>query len=80
MVCNMLGYNNATNAPHDSAMCALFGGCLQEGLPFAMSGIKCNGTETHIADCPHEQTVSAKCGTDGHTRADGNDLVGVECE
>ena len=43
-----------------------------------MSGFKCTGSETHIADCPHDATVVSDCGTNGVT--DGsNDHVGVEC-
>ena len=53
---------------------------MPEGIPFAMSGFKCTGSETRITDCPHDATVSPQCGTNGTTSGSNTDIVGVECE
>ena len=76
VICRMLGYTKATNAPHDSCD---FGDCPPAGIPFSMSGFKCTGSETHITDCPHDPTVSSRCGSNGVTDGSAVDIVGVEC-
>merc|ERR1712037_692677 len=75
VICRMLGFSKATKEHHDSCV---FGPCPPAGIPFAMSGFKCTGSETHIADCPHDPTVTSYCGNNGVTRG-GEDIVGVEC-
>merc|ERR1712037_594267 len=76
VICRMLGYTKATNYYHDT--CA-FGDCPPYGTPFAMSGFKCTGSETHILDCPHDATVSSRCANNGVTSSGADDIVGVEC-
>merc|ERR1712037_289990 len=62
VICRMLGFSKATKFYRES--CA-FGDCPPRGIPFAMSGFKCTGSETHIADCPHDPTVSSHCADSG---------------
>ena len=78
VICKMLGFSRATAAPHYTQE-ACFGSCPPKGMSFAMSGFKCNGSETNIDDCPHDATVSRFCGTNNVTRGDFQDIVGVEC-
>ena len=79
VVCRMLGFSKATKEYHNSnASC--FGSCPPTGIPFAMSGFQCTGSESHILDCPHDGTVSSHCGDNGFTPSNGADIVGVECE
>ena len=75
VICKMLGFNTATNSHHNSP----FGASHPAGNSFAMSGIRCTGSKTHILDCPHDATVSSSCGTDGLTSGSTNDIVAVEC-
>merc|ERR1712110_1384882 len=67
VICRMLGFSKATKEYSDSCD---FGDCPPAGIPFAMSGFKCTGSETHIADCPHDPTVSYRCGNNGLTAGD----------
>ena len=80
VVCKMLGFSRATKEYHDTMICKVFGGCPPAGIPFAMSGFKCTGSETHIAACQHDDTVTHYCGKKGVTLGNGADIVGVECE
>ena len=75
VVCKMLGFSSATTFTGDGCT---YGGC-SEGVPFALSGFNCTGSETHIADCAHNQTIPSNCGTDGATNSNQNDIVGVQC-
>merc|ERR1719153_1283665 len=61
VVCRMLGFSKATKEYHDNTE-GCFGSCSPAGIPFAMSGFQCTGTESHILDCPHDATVSSACG------------------
>ena len=74
VVCRMLGFSRALQFYQDQ--CGLFGGC-PKGVPWGESGFKCNGSEFHIMDCPHDATLSPTCGSNGVT--DANDSVGVLC-
>ena len=79
VVCKMLGYTNATD--HDCDTCGLsekYGPCPPAGLQFGVSGFKCNGTETHILQCPHDSSVPAGCGDSGKTNQ-AHDNVMVLC-
>ena len=76
VVCRMLGYNKATKVYGNQCP---FGSCPPAGIPFAMSGLKCTGSEMHILDCPHDATVPSRCGNYGVTYDNGNDIVAVEC-
>ena len=79
VICKMLGFSRATAAPRYSTA-ACFGRCPPKGIPFSMSGLKCTGSETHIADCPHDATLSSSyCGYSGVTSGGTHDIVGVEC-
>ena len=81
VVCRMLGFSKATKSYQDFDCSSIFGSCPPAGIPFAMSGFKCTGSENHILDCPHDSTVSSYCGTNGgFTYGDGSDIVGVKCE
>merc|ERR1712037_529545 len=60
VICRMLGFSKATKSYHDNDV---FGDNPPAGIPFAMSGFKCTGSETHIVDCPHDPTVSSNCGS-----------------
>ena len=73
----MLGFSKATQFYKDKCE---FGPCPTKGIPFAMSGFKCTGRETHIIDCPHDSSVSSECGTSGVTNGKSDDIVAVECE
>ena len=73
----MLGFSKGTQFYKDKCE---FGPCPTKGIPFAMSGFKCSGRETHIIDCPHDSTVSSACGTSGVTGGNTDDIVAVECE
>ena len=75
VVCKMLGFSSASTFTGDGCT---YGGC-SEGVPFALSGFNCTGSETHITDCPHNQTIPSGCGTDGATNPSFHDFVGVEC-
>ena len=75
VVCKMLGFSSASTFTGDGCT---YGGCSQ-GIPFALSGIMCSGTEAHITDCPHNKTIPSGCGTDGVTNPSFHDFVGVEC-
>ena len=75
VVCKMLGFSSASTFTGDGCT---YGGC-SEGVPFALSGFNCTGSETHIADCAHNQTIPSNCGTDGATNSNQNDIVGVQC-
>ena len=77
VICRMLGFARAANSFRQTCN---FGDCPPEGIPFAMSGFKCTGSETHITDCPHDATVPSYCGNNGVTHGDAADIVGVECE
>ena len=76
VICKMMGFTRARDFSHDQCD---FGPCPPAGIPFAMSGFKCAGSESHIVDCPHDRTVSSHCGDDGVTNTAGYDIVGVEC-
>ena len=77
VVCKMLGFSKAIKWSHDRCD---YGDCPEAGIPFAMSGFNCTGSENHITDCPHDSTVPSNCGTNGETQGNGVDIVGVECE
>ena len=81
VVCRMLGFSKAAKEYNDN-ICRdnNFGSCPPAGIPFAMSGFQCTGSESHILDCPHDGTVSSHCGANGFTPSNGADIVGVECE
>ena len=75
VVCRMLGFPGATSTL--SVDGCPYGGC-PNGIPFGFSGFKCIGNETHILECPHDETVPSNCGSSGATS--GNlDIIGVEC-
>ena len=75
VVCKMLGFSNASTFTTDGCT---YGGC-SAGIPFALSGIECSGSEAHITDCPLDKTIPNGCGTDGVTNTGFHDFVGVEC-
>ena len=74
VVCKMLGFSNASTFTTDGCT---YGGC-SAGIPFALSGIECSGSEAHITDCPLDKTIPNGCGTGGVTNT-RDDFVGVEC-
>merc|ERR1712037_103720 len=76
VICRMLGFSGASQFSEDSCP---YGDCPPKGIPFAMSGFKCTGSETHIVDCPHDPTVPDNCGDSGVTSGGNTDIVGVEC-
>ena len=76
VVCKMLGFSKATKEYHNGCH---YGSCPPAGIPFAISGFRCTGSESHILDCPHDGSVSSYCGSNGVTSG-GADIVGVECE
>ena len=76
VICKMMGFTGARDFSYDQCD---FGPCPPAGIPFAMSGFKCAGSESHILDCPHDRTVSSHCGNGGVTNTAGYDVVGVEC-
>ena len=78
VVCKMFGFSNATNSYRNCGDLGI-GKCSPAGHPFALSGFKCTGNETHILDCPHERIVASHCGNSGVTNGDGSDEVAVEC-
>ena len=81
VVCRMLGFSKATKYYYNCPTDGTFGSCPPAGIPFAMSGFQCTGSESHILDCPHDATLSSTCGDhNGFTNSGGNDIVGVECE
>ena len=77
VVCKMLGFSKATKFSQDRCD---YGNPPEAGIPFAMSGFNCTGSENHITDCPHDSNVPSNCGTNGETVGSGVDIVGVECE
>ena len=83
VICKMMGFSKATNSYHDACP---FGACPPRGIPFAMSGFKCTGSENNILDCPHDATVASRCGNNGVTGDIGYsnsptaDIVAVKCE
>ena len=77
VVCKMLGFSRATTFSRDRCD---YGDCPAAGIPFAMGGFKCTGSENHILDCPHDATVADICGTNGVTTGNWHNIVGVECE
>ena len=76
VVCRMLGYSRATEVFHNSDF---GGGYPAKGSQFAKSGFHCTGSENHILDCPHDQTVSKECCDNGVTCGNGGDIVGGVC-
>jgi len=79
VVCRMLGFSKAKKS-YNYCLNSYFGSCPPAGIPFAMSGFQCTGSESHILDCLHDGTVPSNCGINGFTDSAGNDIVGVECE
>ena len=79
VVCRMLGFSSATSTLSTDG--CPYGGCPTETVPFAMSGFKCSGSETHITECPHDESVPSNCGSGGLTNngADSNDIIGIVC-
>ena len=75
VVCKMLGFSSASTFTRDGCT---YGGCSAD-IPFALSGIKCNGSEAHITDCPLDKTIPNGCGTGAVTEPSFVDFVGVEC-
>merc|ERR1712062_583492 len=79
VVCRMLGFSSATSTLSTDG--CPYGGCPTEAVPFAMSGFRCSGSETHITECPHDESVPSNCGSGGLTNngADSNDIIGIVC-
>ena len=75
VVCKMLGFSAATAFPYDSCY---FGPCPLVGFSFGMSGFKCDGSETDILDCPHDDSAALLCGSNGVTDG-GHGIVGAIC-
>ena len=76
----MLGFSKATQFYKDKCE---FGPCPTKGIPFAMSGFKCSGRETHIIDCPQllmiVQYLLLAEPVSGVTGGNTDDIVAVEC-
>jgi len=53
LVCNFLGFSRATEF-HDDCE---FGGCSDD---FIFSGLKCDGSEDHILQCPRDAVMSKR--------------------
>jgi len=79
VVCRMLGFSKAAQY-YIHCSTSYSGFCPPAGIRFAASGFKCTGSESHILDCPHDDTASSYCGSSGFTHSSGADIVGVECE
>ena len=77
VVCKTLGFARATTFSRDRCD---YGDCPAAGIPFAMGGFKCTGSENNILDCPHDATAHTTCGKEGVTNDPGHDIVGVQCE
>ena len=61
LVCTLLGFSRATEF-HDDCE---FGGCSDD---FIFSGLKCDGSEENISQCPRDAVMSTnmcKLGQDG---------------
>ena len=77
VVCRMLGFSSASSK-FSTDFCP-YGRC-PVGVPFALSGFKCTGSEAHIIDCPHDESISQACGTNGFTNsANSYDIIGIQC-
>ena len=78
VVCKMFGFSRATKS-HRNCGGLGFGACAPAGTPFALSGFKCIGNETHILDCQHDTIVATNCGNNGLSDGEGLDEVAIEC-
>ena len=79
VVCRMLGFSSATTTL--SLDGCPYAAC-PAGIPYAYGGIQCTGSETHIIDCPRDQTVGSHCGSSGITNGNGassDDIIGIQC-